>query len=111
MDTHADALIHYLPVGSEQGARHSAEQALKAAADFVNHIPQCSSLRTLIGDIALRRLAFQSSAMTSRARWASPSRIGCWPACLRIAACASIAMTSSPAPLTIRGLTAAPESR
>jgi hypothetical protein len=39
MDTHADALIHYLPVGREQGARHSAEQALKAAADFVNHIP------------------------------------------------------------------------
>ena len=38
-DTRADVLINYLPVGSEQGARYYAEQALKAGAGFVNCIP------------------------------------------------------------------------
>jgi myo-inositol-1-phosphate synthase len=35
----ADVLINYLPVGSEEGARFYAEQALKAGAGFVNCIP------------------------------------------------------------------------
>jgi myo-inositol-1-phosphate synthase len=35
----ADVLINYLPVGSEQGARFYAEQALKAGVGFVNCIP------------------------------------------------------------------------
>jgi myo-inositol-1-phosphate synthase len=38
-DTRADVLINYLPVGSEQGARYYAEQALKAGVGFVNCIP------------------------------------------------------------------------
>jgi myo-inositol-1-phosphate synthase len=37
--TKADVLINYLPVGSEQGARYYAEQALKAGVGFVNCIP------------------------------------------------------------------------
>jgi myo-inositol-1-phosphate synthase len=36
---HADVLINYLPVGSEQGARFYAEQALAAGCGFVNCIP------------------------------------------------------------------------
>ena len=35
----ADVLINYLPVGSEQGARFYAEQALAAGVGFVNCIP------------------------------------------------------------------------
>ncbi|MCU0507577.1 MAG: inositol-3-phosphate synthase [Anaerolineae bacterium] len=35
----ADVLINYLPVGSEQGARYYAEQALAAGCGFVNCIP------------------------------------------------------------------------
>ncbi|MGQ9489986.1 MAG: inositol-3-phosphate synthase [Anaerolineae bacterium] len=35
----ADVLINYLPVGSEQGARFYAEQALQAGVGFVNCIP------------------------------------------------------------------------
>ncbi len=38
-DTNADVLINYLPVGSEQGARFYAEQALAASVGFVNCIP------------------------------------------------------------------------
>jgi myo-inositol-1-phosphate synthase len=38
-DTQADVLINYLPVGSEQGARFYAEQALAAGVGFVNCIP------------------------------------------------------------------------
>ena len=38
-ETRADVLINYLPVGSEQGARYYAEQALKAGVGFVNCIP------------------------------------------------------------------------
>jgi len=38
-DAKADVLINYLPVGSEQGARFYAEQALKAGVGFVNCIP------------------------------------------------------------------------
>jgi myo-inositol-1-phosphate synthase len=38
-DAHADVLINYLPVGSEQGARFYAEQALAAGVGFVNCIP------------------------------------------------------------------------
>lgn len=38
-DTGADVLINYLPVGSEQGARFYAEQALEAGVAFVNCIP------------------------------------------------------------------------
>ena len=38
-DTKADVLINYLPVGSEQGARFYAEQALAAGVGFVNCIP------------------------------------------------------------------------
>ena len=38
-DRRADVLINYLPVGSEQGARYYAEQALKAGVGFVNCIP------------------------------------------------------------------------
>jgi myo-inositol-1-phosphate synthase len=36
---HADVLINYLPVGSEDGARFYAEQALAAGCGFVNCIP------------------------------------------------------------------------
>ncbi len=35
----ADVLINYLPVGSEEGARFYAEQALQAGVAFVNCIP------------------------------------------------------------------------
>lgn len=38
-DTRADVLINYLPVGSEEGARFYAEQALRAGIGFVNCIP------------------------------------------------------------------------
>jgi myo-inositol-1-phosphate synthase len=38
-ETGADVLINYLPVGSEDGARYYAEQALKAGVGFVNCIP------------------------------------------------------------------------
>ncbi len=38
-ETRADVLINYLPVGSEQGARFYAEQALAAGVAFVNCIP------------------------------------------------------------------------
>ena len=38
-ETRADVLINYLPVGSEQGARYYAEQALKSGVGFVNCIP------------------------------------------------------------------------
>ncbi len=38
-DARADVLINYLPVGSEQGARFYAEQALQAGVGFVNCIP------------------------------------------------------------------------
>ena len=38
-DARADVLINYLPVGSEEGARFYAEQALKAGVGFVNCIP------------------------------------------------------------------------
>ena len=38
-DTKADVLINYLPVGSEDGARYYAEQALAAGVGFVNCIP------------------------------------------------------------------------
>jgi myo-inositol-1-phosphate synthase len=38
-DSRADVLINYLPVGSEEGARFYAEQALQAGAGFVNCIP------------------------------------------------------------------------
>ena len=38
-ETRADVLINYLPVGSEDGARFYAEQALKAGVGFVNCIP------------------------------------------------------------------------
>ncbi|HHY53944.1 MAG TPA: inositol-3-phosphate synthase [Chloroflexi bacterium] len=37
--TRADVLINYLPVGSEEGARFYAEQALQAGVAFVNCIP------------------------------------------------------------------------
>jgi myo-inositol-1-phosphate synthase len=35
----ADVLVCYLPVGSEEAARHYAEQALKAGVAFVNCLP------------------------------------------------------------------------
>jgi len=38
-ETGADVLINYLPVGSEQGARYYAEQALQAGVAFINCIP------------------------------------------------------------------------
>ena len=38
-DARADVLINYLPVGSEQGARFYAEQALKAGCGYINCIP------------------------------------------------------------------------
>ena len=38
-DVKADVLINYLPVGSEEGARFYAEQALAAGVGFVNCIP------------------------------------------------------------------------
>ena len=38
-DTGAEILIHYLPVGSEQAARHYAEAALAAKCAFINCIP------------------------------------------------------------------------
>jgi myo-inositol-1-phosphate synthase len=38
-DVHAEVLINYLPVGSEQGARFYAEQALAADTGLVNCIP------------------------------------------------------------------------
>ena len=38
-DARADVLINYLPVGSEEGARFYAEQALAAGVGFVNCIP------------------------------------------------------------------------
>ena len=38
-DARADVLINYLPVGSEEGARFYAEQALQAGVGFVNCIP------------------------------------------------------------------------
>jgi myo-inositol-1-phosphate synthase len=38
-ETQADVLINYLPVGSEEGARYYAEQALKAGVAFINCIP------------------------------------------------------------------------
>jgi myo-inositol-1-phosphate synthase len=38
-DAQADVVINYLPVGSEQAARHYAQTALVAGAAFVNCIP------------------------------------------------------------------------
>ncbi|MCS6825586.1 MAG: inositol-3-phosphate synthase [Caldilinea sp.] len=38
-ETQADVLINYLPVGSEEGARYYAEQALQAGVAFINCIP------------------------------------------------------------------------
>ncbi len=38
-ETRADVLINYLPVGSEQGARFYAEEALRAGVGFINCIP------------------------------------------------------------------------
>ncbi|PKO23035.1 MAG: inositol-3-phosphate synthase [Chloroflexi bacterium HGW-Chloroflexi-1] len=38
-DAKADVLINYLPVGSEEGARYYAEQALAAGVGFINCIP------------------------------------------------------------------------
>lgn len=39
-DSDADILVNYLPVGSEKGARHYAQQALDAGCGFVNCIPE-----------------------------------------------------------------------
>jgi myo-inositol-1-phosphate synthase len=38
-DAHADVLVSYLPVGSEEATRHYAEAALEAGVAFVNCIP------------------------------------------------------------------------
>lgn len=38
-DVEAEFLICYLPVGSEQAAKHYAEEALKAGVGFINAIP------------------------------------------------------------------------
>ncbi|MEM2908378.1 MAG: hypothetical protein QXP65_04200, partial [Candidatus Hadarchaeales archaeon] len=39
-DSRADVLINYLPVGSYEGSRYYAQQALEAGCGFINCIPE-----------------------------------------------------------------------
>ena len=94
-DARVDVLICYLPVGSEQAAKFYAQCAIDAKVGFVNALPGLHRRHAGVGREVPRRRASRSSATTSRARSARPSRTASWPSCSRTAASSWTAPTSS----------------
>jgi myo-inositol-1-phosphate synthase len=72
----ADVLVCYLPVGSEDAARHYAEQALKAGVAFVNCLPVFIAGRPEWAE-RFTGPGCRSSETTSSPRSARPSSTAC----------------------------------